>query len=160
LHRLNRPKSPRLPQAPRITQPPPAYAANMDRWAALPGEYDDCDPIPAYATLAPLRHPGVSEPIMCAVNGPTVLHLGGAWHGHVAFEGSADGRRWFPIALLSLAGDASAEATRPGIWRTTPDTSVAMLRVRVLTLTAGSVLPAIARMPGVSAGTGYTDVAA
>jgi hypothetical protein len=160
LHRLSRPKTPRAPHAPRIAQPTIAYAANTDRWAILPGEYHDCDVAPAYATLPPLQQPGIGEPITCAMDGPTVLHLGGAWRGHVAFEGSSDGRFWRPVALLSLAGDASTEATHPGIWRTAPHTPVRLLRVRVLTLTAGAIAPAIARVPGMSAGTACTEVAA
>src|SRR5579885_1106297 len=77
LHRLSRPKMSRHPEAPRITPPPGAYAANADRWVTLPGEYDDCDAAPLCTTLPPLVRSGVSEPVACGTGGPTVLHLGG-----------------------------------------------------------------------------------
>lgn len=151
LHRLNRPKSSRHSEAPRPTQPPAAYAVNMDRWATLPGEYNEYDAAPIYMTLPPIARPGVSVTVACTMDGPTVLQLGGAWRGRVIFEGSADGRIWQPIALLPLTGDATAEATRPGIWRTISPASIRLLRVHVVRLVAGSVMPAVAGMTSTNA---------
>ncbi len=161
LHRLHHPKPARSPRAPRIAQPPMTYAANADRWVTLPDEYDDCAPSPVYATVSPMHGPGVSAPIACAVDGPTVLHLGGVWRGQVAFEGSTDGRFWRPIPLLPIAGDASdREEARPGIWRTAPHASVRFLRVRVLSLTAGTIVPAVAHIQGTGAQADCMDTAA
>jgi hypothetical protein len=160
LHRLRRPKTSRYPETPRISQPPATYAANADRWVTLPGEYDDCDATPVCTALSPLVRPGVSDAVVCGTGGPTVLHLGGIWHGRIAFEGSTDAHTWQPITLHSLTGDAATEATRPGIWRTAPHTAICLLRVRVITLTAGNVTPAVAGMMSVSPDMEWIDAAA
>jgi hypothetical protein len=138
LHRLGRPSGPRHPVVPCVAPPPASYAANMDRWAVLPGEYDAA-PAPIRAARVAMAEPGVSATIPCTPGGPTVLHLGGAWRGQVVFEGSANGRTWQPVPLLPLNGDIAVAATRPGVWRTTPDTASRFVRVRVVALTAGSL---------------------
>lgn len=157
LHRLNRPKTPRYSEALHAHRPPAAYAANVDRWATLPGEYDDDDRTPSYVTLPPLAGPGLSAAVACIAGGPTVLHLSGTWRGRVIFEGSTDGRIWQPIALLSLTGDVATEATCPSIWRTVPYTPVRLLRLHVISLTAGSVMPVVAGIPHAGAGCADAD---
>ncbi len=134
----------------RVALPPAAYTANPDRWAILPGEYDDaCIPAPRPVTFT-LAHPGTSATIPCAADGAAAVHLGGAWRGRVVFEGSADGSVWRPIALLPLAGDApTTEATRPGLWRTLPQQSPRFLRLRMCDLAVGTVAVAVTSLPAI-----------
>jgi hypothetical protein len=136
-----------------MAAPSPEYAANPDRWALLPGEYDDCSTAMICTTLPPITQFGISAPIPCAAVGPTVLHLAGAWRGHVDFEGSVDGYTWRPIALQPLDSDrATTEALGPGIWRTGPHTAARLLRVRATSLSAGRIIVTVAGMPGAAHG--------
>ena len=152
LHRLTRPVRSGRPETSRVATPSPEYAANPDRWALLPGEYDNCSTALACTTLPSITQSGISAPIPCAAVSLTVLHLAGAWHGHVDFEGSVDGYTWRPIALQPLDSEwATTEALGPGIWRTGPHTAARWLRVRATALSAGSIIVAVAGMPGAPA---------
>lgn len=132
-------------------RPPAAYTANPDRWAILPGEYDEiCVRSPRPVTLS-LSHPGASATIPCAADGAAVVQLGGAWGGRIIFEGSADGSIWHPVALLPLDGNIpTIEATLSGIWRTLPQQSPRFLRLRVCDLAVGAVAVSITSLPAIA----------
>lgn len=129
---------------------PPAASRSVNggRWAALPDEYAGPRIRPLDRTLPAMMAPGESAPVACAGHGPVVLHLGGAWTGSVAFEGSADGVAWSRLMLASLDGGPDSAATdRPGLWRTLPAQPVAFIRLRVTRLSGGAVLAAVAAAP-------------
>lgn len=151
LHHRHCPTSLPRSAAWRTVHSPATYAANPDRWAILPGEYDGmCVPTPHPVTLA-LAHPGANAVIPCAADGAAVVHLGGAWRGRLLFEGSGDGGVWQPVALLPLNGTApTAEATQPGIWRTPPQQSPRFLRLRVCDLSIGTVAASVTSLAAVA----------
>lgn len=132
----------------RVMARPAAPSVNEGRWAALPGEYSGPRAHPLDRTLPAMTAPGTSAPVACGGHGPVILHLAGAWTGHVTFEGSADGATWSRLTLAALDGGPNGTATdRPGIWRTLPGQPVAFIRVRVTHLSAGAVLIAVAAAP-------------
>jgi hypothetical protein len=136
--------------APHHAPPQPAttQAINAGRWATLPGEYSGPSARPLDQALPAITTAGVSVPVACAGFGPVTMHLAGIWNGRIAFEGSMDGVRWSPITLASFDGGMeSATTDRPGLWRTLPTQSVAFIRLRVVHLSAGTILSAVAAAP-------------
>ena len=133
-----------------VRRPEPQPTVNAGRWAPLPGEYVGPQMPPLDRALSPMTASGPSAPVACAGYGPILLHLGGAWQGRVAFEGSMDGARWLPLPLASLDGDADgSEADHPGLWRSLPGQPVNFVRLHVTHLSDGAVVAAIAAAPTV-----------
>lgn len=115
---------------------------------ALPGEYAGPRARPLDRALPAIIAPGISEAVACAGFGPVTVHLGGAWVGRVAFEGSTDGVTWSRLALAALDGGSDGtETDRPGLWRTLPDWPVSFIRFRVTQLVSGTMLAAVASAP-------------
>ena len=124
-------------------------AVNAGRWATLPGEYSGPSARPLDRALPAITAAGDQRTgRVCGLRPRDIVHLAGMWVGRVAFEGSADGVRWSPIALVSFdGGSESATTDRPGLWRTVPTQSVAFIRLRVTHLSAGTVLVCRCRRP-------------
>ena len=125
-----------------------ASAVNAGRWANLPGEYAGPRARPLDRALPAITMPGLTASVACTGHGLVILHLAGIWTGHVAFEGSADGLTWSRLTLATLDGGPETAATDyPGLWRTLPEQPVAFIRLRVTSLSSGTILAAFAATP-------------
>ena len=150
LQRRNRPVS-APPAARHATRPPVAQAANPDRWATLPGEYDRARISPPRPVTLALAYPGARAVIPCTPGGVAVVQIGGAWRGQVAFEGSEDGIVWRPVALLPFTEHIPAtKARRPGCWRTPARQSPRFFRLHARHLLSGTVVASVTNLPALS----------
>lgn len=123
--------------------PPPTV--NAGRWATLPGEYASAWTSPLDERLPAIAAPGTTAPVACGNSESVILHLAGAWSGHVIFEGSADGVVWHCVTLVCLTGDAVGNATGcPGLWRVLPGQQITHFRLHVTQVSHGTILASVA----------------